>query len=158
MARVQLALNVAELDSAIAFYRDLFQTEPHKVREGYANFEVADPPLKLILFENGRGGDLNHIGIEVGTTGEVAAESERLGALGHELEVEDGVVCCHAEQDKVWASDPSGLRWEVYAITDDDPGPARQFITPLDGITLVGEGASCDTASEVCCAEPATAR
>ena len=158
MARVQLALNVAELDSAIAFYRDLFQTEPHKVREGYANFEVADPPLKLILFENGRGGDLNHIGIEVGTTGEVAAESERLGALGHALEVEDGVVCCHAEQDKVWASDPSGLRWEVYAITDDnpDPAPARPLITPLDEIALIADGAACDISAEVCCAEPAT--
>ena len=93
------------------------------MREGYANFDVADPPLKLILFENGRGGDLNHLGVEVETTAEVAAETERLAGLGHELEVEDAVVCCHAEQDKAWARDPSGLRWEVYAITDDDPPP-----------------------------------
>ena len=151
MARVQLALNVAELDSAIAFYRDLFRTEPHKVREGYANFEVADPPMKLILFENGRGGDLNHLGIEVETTAEVAAETERLGGLGHDLEIEDGVVCCHAEQDKAWARDPSGLRWEVYAITDDNPPPGGEPI-PL----VYEPGAACEVGADVCCAEPAT--
>lgn len=146
MARVQLALNVAELDSAIAFYRDLFKTEPHKVREGYANFEVADPPLKLILFENGRGGDLNHLGIEVESTGEVVAETERLGRLGHELEIEDGVVCCHAEQDKAWARDPSGLRWEVYTVTDDNPEPVRELISLVDEadvLQVVGEAACC---------------
>ena len=147
MARVQLALNVADLDSAITFYRDLFRTEPHKVREGYANFEVANPPLKLILFENGRGGDLNHLGIEVETTAEVAAETERLARLGHDLEVEDGVVCCHAEQDKAWAKDPSGLRWEVYTVTDDDPAPMGQLITLVEG-----SGMSCDTGEDACCA------
>ena len=149
MARVQLALNVAELDSAIAFYRDLFKTEPHKVREGYANFEVADPPLKLILFENGRGGDLNHLGIEVESTSEVVSETERLGRLGHELEIEDGVVCCHAEQDKAWARDPSGLRWEVYTVTDDDPGPARELLSLVDEadvLQVVGEAACCGEA------------
>ena len=149
MARVQLALNVAELDSAIAFYRDLFKTEPHKIRDGYANFEVADPPLKLILFENGRGGDLNHLGIEVETTGKVAAETERLAGLGHDLDIEDGVVCCHAEQDKAWASDPSGLRWEVYAVTDDNPAPSRELIPLVDEA-----GAACDVNGEACCAEP----
>lgn len=152
MARVQLALNVAELDSAIAFYRDLFKTEPHKVRDGYANFEVADPPLKLILFENGRGGDLNHLGIEVETTTEVAGETERLAGLGHDLEIEDGVVCCHAEQDKAWARDPSGLRWEVYAITDDNPDPDRELIPLVEQpVAFTGGG----EAEEACCAEPA---
>ena len=148
MARVQLALNVADLDSAIVFYRDLFKTEPHKIRDGYANFEVADPPLKLILFENGRGGDLNHLGIEVETTGDVAAETERLAGLGHDLDIEDGVVCCHAEQDKAWASDPSGLRWEVYAVTDDNPAPSRELIPLVDEV-----GAACDVNGEACCAE-----
>ncbi len=152
MARLQLALNVAELDSAIAFYRDLFRTEPHKVREGYANFEVADPPLKLILFENGRGGDLNHLGVEVDTTAEVTAETERLTALGREVEIEDGVVCCHAEQDKVWARDPAGLRWEVYAITDDNPPAPASSLISLDesGEARLGENA------EACCSEAAT--
>jgi len=147
LARVQLALNVADLDSAITFYQDLFRTEPHKVRDGYANFEVANPPLKLILFENGRGGDLNHLGIEVETTAEVAAETERLAGLGHELEVEDGVVCCHAEQDKAWAKDPSGLRWEVYAVTDDNPSSERQLISLVEE-----EAVACDIGEDSCCA------
>lgn len=131
MARLQLALNVNELDSAIGFYSELFQTEPHKVREGYANFEVDDPPLKLVLIENGRGGDLNHLGVEVESTATVVAETQRLSGLGMPTEVEEGVVCCHAEQDKVWVADPAGLRWEVYTVTDD--APASDMI-PLTSI------------------------
>ena len=120
MSRVQLALNVAELDSAIDFYTHMFKTEPHKVRAGYANFEVDDPPLKLVLIENPSAAEpLNHLGVEVETTSEVHAETQRFGGLGLEMEIEDSVVCCHAEQDKVWVADPSGTRWEVYTITDD---------------------------------------
>ena len=131
MSRVQLALNVAELDSAIDFYSQLFKTEPHKVRPGYANFEVADPPLKLVLIEHpDAGGPLNHLGVEVESTAEVVSETQRLGQLGHPIEVEDAIVCCHAEQDKVWTSDPSGTRWEVYTITDDEP--AESMITLID--------------------------
>ena len=130
MSRVQLALNVAELDSAIDFYSQLFKTDPHKVRPGYANFEVADPPLKLVLIEDGKGGALNHLGVEVEATTTVVSETQRFGELGLDLEIEDGVVCCHAEQDKVWVRDPSGLRWEVYTITDDEP--AESMITLID--------------------------
>ena len=119
MSRVQLALNVPNLDDAIAFYGSLFGTEPHKVREGYANFEVAEPPLKLVLVENDRAEKLNHLGVEVETTAEVAAETQRLAANGMKTEVEEATVCCHAEQDKVWVRDPGGVRWEVYTITDD---------------------------------------
>ena len=130
MARVQLAINVAELDSAIEFYGKLFSAEPHKVRPGYANFEIDNPPLKLVLMEDGRGGSLNHLGVEVDTTTEVVAETQRLGGLGMATEIEDGVVCCHAEQDKVWVSDPAGIRWEVYTITDDTP--VAEMITLID--------------------------
>ena len=130
MARVQLAINVAELDSAIEFYGKLFSAEPHKVRPGYANFEIDNPPLKLVLMEDGRGGSLNHLGVEVDTTTEVVAETQRLGGLGMATEIEDGVVCCHAEQDKVWVSDPAGIRWEVYTITDD--APVAEMITLFD--------------------------
>ena len=122
MSRVQLALNVTELDSAIDFYTQMFKTEPHKVRAGYANFEVEDPPLKLVLIENqSASAPLNHLGVEVETPTQVHTETQRFGDLGLDMEIEDGVVCCHAEQDKVWVSDPSGTRWEVYTITDDLP-------------------------------------
>ena len=119
MARVQLALNVPNLDAAVAFYSSLFGTEPHKVREGYANFEVAEPPLKLVLMENDATEKLNHLGVEVETTSEVRAETQRLDAAGMATVVEEATVCCHAEQDKVWVRDPGGIRWEVYNITDD---------------------------------------
>ena len=89
------------------------------MREGYANFEVAEPPLKLVLVENDRAEKLNHLGVEVETTAEVAAETKRLAANGMKTEVEEATVCCHAEQDKVWVRDPGGVRWEVYTITDD---------------------------------------
>ena len=148
MSRVQLALNVAELDSAIDFYSQLFKTEPHKVRPGYANFEVADPPLKLVLIEHpDAGGPLNHLGVEVETTAEVVAETQRLGELGHPIEVEDAIVCCHAEQDKVWTSDPTGTRWEVYTITDDTPTADSAVLVPLietNGVLSASGACVCD--------------
>lgn len=121
MSRVQLAINVPALAPAIAFYERLFGVAPHKVRAGYANFEVADPPLKLVLVERADANQLNHLGVEVGTGAEVRAEAERLAAAGMETAVEQATVCCHAEQDKVWVRDPGGIRWEVYTITNDQP-------------------------------------
>ncbi len=151
MSRVQLALNVAELDSAIDFYSQLFRTEPHKVRPGYANFEVADPPLKLVLIEDGEGGALNHLGVEVEETATVVSETQRFGELGLELEIEDGVVCCHAEQDKVWVQDPSGLRWEVYTITDDEP--ARSYASRATNLIPLTEVTAGAQPIEDCCAD-----
>ncbi len=121
VSRVQLAINVPCLDEAIRFYSRLFGIEPHKVRPGYANFEVATPPLKLVLFENDRENKLNHLGVEVETTAEVAAQTRQLEDAGMDTEVEERTVCCHAQQDKVWVTDPGGIRWEVYTITDDAP-------------------------------------
>jgi len=141
-SRVQLALNVSDLDAAVAFYSELFRTEPHKVRPGYANFEVADPPLKLVLIEQSGGQSLNHIGVEVFSTERVIAETRRLGAAGLETRVEDGVVCCHAEQDKVWVSDPDGLAWEVYTVTDDEPAM-------IELVTASGVPGDCD--DPACC-------
>jgi catechol 2,3-dioxygenase-like lactoylglutathione lyase family enzyme len=121
MSRVQLALNVADLDEAISFYSRLFQAEPAKRRPGYANFAIAEPPLKLVLFENAaEAGTLNHLGVEVGSTDEVAAATRRLAAQGMATEVEDGVTCCHALQDKVWVSG-ADTRWEVYTVLADAP-------------------------------------
>ena len=125
MSRIQLALNVPNLADAIAFYSSLFGTEPHKVRAGYANFEVAEPPLKLVLVENDGAEKLNHLGVEVASTGEVAAETQRLAAAGMATTVEEATVCCHAEQNKVWVRGPGGVRWEIYTITDDRLEPPR---------------------------------
>ena len=138
MARVQVAINVPDIDEAVAFYSRLFGTSPHKERPGYANFEVADPPLKLVLFEQEGPDRLNHLGVEVEATAAVAAETKRLAASGLATEVEDGVVCCHAEQDKVWVRDPGDIRWEIYTITDDmlEPGEATpaQSATSTTGV------------------------
>src|ERR1700731_422278 len=121
MGRVQLALNVTDLDEAVGFYSKLFQTEPAKRRPGYANFAVADPPLKLVLFENpAEAGTLNHLGVEVGTTAEVVTATRRLAAEGLSTKVEDGVTCCHALQDKVWVAG-ADTRWEVYTVLADAP-------------------------------------
>lgn len=126
MARVQLALNVSDLDAAVAFYSDLFNVPVHKRRPGYANFVVVDPPLKLALFETpdrgaGVPGALNHIGVEVETPAQVGMADERLGSLGAKVRRGPGVVCCHAEQDKIWIDDPDDLEWEIYAVTDETP-------------------------------------
>lgn len=126
VGRVQLALNVDDLDAAVAFYTKLFGTEPAKVRPGYANFAVADPPLKLVLIEGGGpGGTLNHLGVEVASPVDVVAARERLAAAGLATATEEGVTCCYAVQDEVWVDDPSGAPWEVYTVlADAEAGPA----------------------------------
>ena len=121
MSRIQLALNVDDVAAATAFYAQLFGTEPAKTRPGYANFAIADPPLKLVLLENpGQGGTLNHLGIEVGSTDEVDAEQNRLAGLGLASVDERGTTCCYAKQDKFWVEGtPGGERWEVYTVLAD---------------------------------------
>lgn len=120
MSRVQLALNVDDLDEAINFYSKLFSTEPAKVKPGYANFAITDPPFKLVLVENpGYGGALNHLGIEVACSDTVHAEIARLAEADLFTEEEINTTCCFATQDKVWVTSPSGERWEVYTILTD---------------------------------------
>jgi catechol 2,3-dioxygenase-like lactoylglutathione lyase family enzyme len=122
MSRVQLALNVDDLDAAVDFYGKLFDAEPAKRRPGYANFALADPPLKLVLIEGeGNAGSLNHLGVEVATSEEVSAATRRLRAEGLSTRTEDAVACCHAVQDKVWVADPDGAPWEVYTVLADAP-------------------------------------
>ena len=128
MARLQLALNVDDLDEAVAFYSKLFATEPAKIRTGYANFAVAEPPVKLVLIENpGHGGSLNHLGVEVETTAEVRATTDRLTGEGLDTRTEDEVTCCYAVQDKVWVDDADGAPWEIYTVlADADELPSPQ--------------------------------
>jgi catechol 2,3-dioxygenase-like lactoylglutathione lyase family enzyme len=130
MSRIQLALNVDDLDASIAFYSRLLATEPAKVRPGYANFAVAQPPLKLVLIENpGRGGSLNHLGVEVPDTATVDAEQTRLAAAGFAATEERDSTCCYATQDKFWVEGtPDGERWEIYTVLADSAtagGPAE---------------------------------
>jgi hypothetical protein len=127
MSRVQLALNVSDLGSAVEFYSKLFNTGPAKLRPGYANFAVADPPLKLVLIEGETGGTLNHLGVEVETTEHVQAAHSRLAVEGLATATEDGVACCYAVQDKVWLDDPDGAPWEIYTVLADVEMPAGQL-------------------------------
>jgi catechol 2,3-dioxygenase-like lactoylglutathione lyase family enzyme len=122
MSRVQLALRVADLEGSVAFYSKLFGTEPAKRRPGYANFAIADPPLKLVLFEStGEPGTLNHLGVEVATTADVNAAQARLAGGGLETESQEQTECCFALQDKVWVDGPDGRPWEIYTVLDDVP-------------------------------------
>jgi len=139
MSRVQLALNVSDLGEAVAFYAKLFQARPAKVRAGYANFVISEPPLKLVLFESpAAAGTLNHLGVEVESTADVVAATRRLTAEGLPTAVENGVTCCHALQDKVWVSG-ADTRWEVYTVLADADNP--------NACSCVAENA----AGEVCC-------
>ncbi|WP_208028488.1 ArsI/CadI family heavy metal resistance metalloenzyme [Rhabdothermincola sediminis] len=143
MSRVQLALNVSDLDEAVAFYSRLLGVEPAKRKPGYANFAVADPPLKLVLFETGEGAGerLNHLGIEVDSTDEVVSATARLARSGLGTDVEEQTTCCYAVQDKVWVTDPDGARWEVYTVLAD----AESFghPDPAGGLALTTPGAPC---------------
>jgi len=125
MSRLQLALNVSDIDAAVAFYAKLFDTQPAKRQPGYANFAITDPPLKLVLIENptdrgdGVGGALNHLGVEVSTPEEVQETIGRLAGHGLSTEVQESTTCCFAVQDKVWTNDPDGAPWEYYTVLAD---------------------------------------
>ncbi|HME47408.1 MAG TPA: ArsI/CadI family heavy metal resistance metalloenzyme [Mycobacterium sp.] len=120
MSRIQLALNVDNLDEAVTFYSKLFNTAPAKLKEGYANFAIAEPPLKLVLLENpGHGGTVNHLGVEVEASDKVHQEIARLAGEGMFTQEEIGTTCCFATQDKVWVTGPAGERWEVYTVLAD---------------------------------------
>jgi catechol 2,3-dioxygenase-like lactoylglutathione lyase family enzyme len=146
MSRVQLALNVDNLDESIAFYSKLFGTEPAKIRPGYANFAVAEPPLKLVLMENpGQGGSLNHLGVEVDDTATVEAEQHRLANAGLASIDERDTTCCYARQDKFWVDGaPNGERWEVYTVLADSPTFRAE---PTTGDTTT----ACCGAEATCC-------
>ena len=121
MSRVQLALRVADLEASVAFYTRLFGADPAKRRPGYANFAIAEPPLKLVLIE-GQPGEptrMDHLGVEVETTGEVTAASARLAAEGLATATEEDTACCYAVQDKVWVTGPGQEPWEVYVVKGD---------------------------------------
>lgn len=117
MSLFQLSLNVSDVDAAVEFYTKLFGVGPAKQRPGYANFVVADPPLKFIVIENeGEPGSINHLGFEVADTDAVVAATHRLGELGLPFKVDDTHTCCYATQDKVWTSDPDNVPWETYTV------------------------------------------
>ena len=123
MSRLQLALNVDDLDEAVTFYSALFATEPAKTRPGYANFAITEPPLKLVLIENpGHGGSVNHLGVEVEDVEAVEAIQTRLAADGLATKDERGTTCCYALQDKFWVENtPNDERWEIYTVLADSP-------------------------------------
>jgi catechol 2,3-dioxygenase-like lactoylglutathione lyase family enzyme len=125
MSRVQLSLNVSDFDAAVEFYARLFGRPPAKLRPGYANFAIDDPPLKLVLNSpgNGPGGTINHLGVEVDSTADVTDAEARLTRAGLDVEPEPDAVCCYARQDKAWTHDPDGLSWEYYTVLEHTETP-----------------------------------
>ncbi|SNT59598.1 ArsI/CadI family heavy metal resistance metalloenzyme [Actinacidiphila glaucinigra] len=128
MSRVQLALRVPDLEASIAFYTKLFGTEPAKLRDGYANFAIAEPPLKLVLFQGEPGEDtrMDHLGVEVASTDDVTAATRRLDQEGLATTEETDTTCCYAVQDKVWVHGPGKEPWEVYVVKADAADLAKQ--------------------------------
>ena len=157
MSRVQLALNVNDIDEAVSFYTKLFGTEPAKRRPGYANFAITQPPLKLVLLENpGQGGTLNHLGVEVDSADTVDAEQARLAQAGLAAMDERDTTCCYARQDKFWVTGaPGGERWEIYTVLEDTPtfwgqdGEQR-----WDAVRGELDGAPAGQATTQCCGGP----
>jgi catechol 2,3-dioxygenase-like lactoylglutathione lyase family enzyme len=146
MSRVQLALRVADLEGSIAFYAKLFGVEPAKRRPGYANFAIAEPPLKLVLIEGeaGEATRMDHLGVEVTSPGKVRAATDRLADAGLATRVEDSTTCCYAVQDKVWVTGPGGEPWEVYTVTGD-ARPDLEGVTATELAVVGGDGTCCAT-------------
>ena len=151
MSRVQLALNVPDIDEAVEFYSKMFATEPNKRKPGYANFAIADPPLKLVLFEKaGADSRLNHLGVEVMSTDEVTAHQARLTGEGL-VPVEENGTCCFAKQDKVWVDGPDGS-WEIYTVLEDSDSFGESTAHVVDSLADNALGcASVPEAASRCC-------
>lgn len=146
MSRVQLALNVTDVEAAAEYYGKLFGAEPAKRREGYVNFAIENPPLKLVLIENATGGSINHLGVEVSSTDEVMAADRRLTGEGLATVVEEEVACCYAVQDKTWSKDPDGVDWEIYTVLAD-----TETMSPDEsGCCSDATGVEDDTAAACC--------
>jgi catechol 2,3-dioxygenase-like lactoylglutathione lyase family enzyme len=154
VSRVQLALNVSNIEEAVDFYQKLFNTAPAKRRPGYANFAIIDPPLKLVLIEDSaqKPGTLNHLGVEVETTDEVAAAQARLASQDLATAVEEQTTCCFAVQDKVWVDGPDGEPWEYYTVLADADSMGASGVA-----TEPGESACCATRPGLAAAEAASA-
>ena len=147
MSRVQLALNVDDIDEAVTFYTKLLGTGPAKRKPGYANFAVVEPPLKLVLLENpGKGGSINHLGVEVADSATVHGEIARLTGEGLFTDEEIGTTCCFATQDKVWVTGPGGERWEVYTVLADSDTFGSSPQTLVDAGQASESGVCCGTA------------
>jgi catechol 2,3-dioxygenase-like lactoylglutathione lyase family enzyme len=149
--RIQLALNVNDVTVATAFYEKMFGVPPHKVRDGYANFAIEDPPLKLVLIEKpGADEHLNHLGVEAADAEDVVTARQRFQAAGLETEVAEQDVCCHATQDKVFVTAPDVPLgwWEFYAVTDDNPANPDAATTSVCAVSCAAQ----DSAESTCCA------
>jgi catechol 2,3-dioxygenase-like lactoylglutathione lyase family enzyme len=144
MSRVQLALRVADLEASIAFYSRLFDVEPAKRRPGYANFAIAEPPLKLVLLEGSPGEDtrMDHLGVEVASSDLVSEATTRLAEAGLATRPEDDTTCCYAVQDKVWVTGPGREPWEVYTVKAD-ARPDLEGQTDLALSAVAGDGGCC---------------
>ena len=147
VSRLQLALNVSNLNESVAFYSKFFNTEPAKILPGYANFAITEPPLKLVLFENREApGTINHLGVEVFSTDEVVEATQYLGDQGFVTEIEEQTTCCFAVQDKVWVGGPDGSRWEVYTVladANDASSPAGDNTCCASELSTAPESAPC---------------
>jgi lactoylglutathione lyase len=149
MSRLQLALNVSDLDEAVSFYTKFFKTEPAKIRPGYANFAIDEPPLKLVLFENPEvGGTINHLGVEVFSSEEVVDATRYLASQGLNTDIEDGTVCCHALQDKVWVDGPDHSRWEVYTVLADSN---EAEVKPEESVCCSSDALEVERRTSTCC-------
>jgi catechol 2,3-dioxygenase-like lactoylglutathione lyase family enzyme len=138
--RLQLALNVSDLDKAVDFYTRMFGVEPAKTKPGYANFAIADPPLKLVLFERaGDGGTINHLGVETETTDEVVAAEARLTDTGLETTGVDDTQCCYATKTETWLTGPDGARWEWYVKHGDSDQLASPVVSSTSGGACCGQ-------------------
>lgn len=149
--RLQLALNVADLDDAIAFYSKMFATQPYKVKPGYANWEIENPPLKLVVFEKSEAehGSINHLGVETETSDEVVAAETRLREAGLATSGIDDTICCFAEKVETWVDDGRGQRWEWYVKRADHD-------TQLENVIVEHRGAV-EVPTELAAVAPAAA-
>ena len=128
--KLHVSLDVKNVEESVRFYSALFDAPPTKVKPGYAKFDLEQPAINLTMQQATHCclQGLSHMGVRVNSTEEVLAVKQRLNAAGIQTLDEMNTTCCYAVQDKIWLTDPTGYRWEVYVFMGD----AQAETNPVD--------------------------
>jgi len=144
--KAHLALNVTDVKRSTEFYRKMLGLEPSKERDGYAKFDIQNPPLNLTLNQviGVTRGALSHLGIQVDSTEDVLAMRQNWVDSGLITRDEMQTNCCYAIQDKTWVQDPDGNQWEVFVVLEDNL-PASPICCTTDAVApvAIGSATSC---------------
>ncbi len=152
MKRMHVNLAVADLDHSVRFYTGLFGAEPTVHKADYAKWMLEDPRVNFAIAARGRAAGLDHLGIQVEDSDELAEVYGRLKSAEGPVIEQGQVGCCYAQSEKSWIIDPQGVRWEAFLTTGESTVYGEDTIEALDAVQ---QGVCCTPEPAApCCTKP----